>query len=233
MIIRNRGYLPHIETQEGIYFVTFRLADSLPKAVLESWKAEREDLVQTARMMNRSLSEHELKRLNYLYLDRIENSLDTGVGNCWLRKPEIAELVSNALKHFDGERYILHAWCVMPNHVHVLFSTKRQSDQRKKDSLLVPILHSWKSFTAKRANEHLGRQGQFWQEEYFDTIVRSERQFAFYIQYILNNPVAARLCTSYKDWPWSGVSREIRLLLEDTDSGQDARAPSEDEHLSR
>jgi REP element-mobilizing transposase RayT len=226
MIIRSRGYLPHIEPNAAIYFVSFRLADSLPAALLESWKFERQEIIRNTESQNRGLSEHELRRLNYLHLNRIEKFLDSGKGECWLKNPKVASIVVNALKHFDGSRYLLHAWCIMPNHVHVLFSGKRIHQQSTHDSLLVSIMHSWKSFTAKKANEILNRHGKFWQEEYFDTIIRSNRQFAFYVSYILNNPVSAKLCKHYKDWPWSGLNQEVRNLLEGDSSGQDARAPA-------
>jgi len=87
MIIRSRGYLPHIESEEGIYFATFRLAGSLPATLLEAWHSEREDIIRTARNQKRELSEHEKRRLNYLHIERIENYLDAGKGDCWLANP--------------------------------------------------------------------------------------------------------------------------------------------------
>jgi len=226
MIIRTRGYLPHIESEEGIYFVTFRLTGSLPSALLESWQAERTEIVSQARNQNRELSEYELRRLNYLYQERIEKYLDAGKGDCWLANPNIAQIVFDAIECFDGTRYILHCWCVMPNHVHVLFSPCRSENQSRLDSLLIPILHSWKSYTALKANQILNRKGKFWQEEYFDVLVKSERQFAFYIRYILENPVTAKLCKKWQNWPWTGCSQDVMDLIEDEPSGLEARAPS-------
>ena len=110
MIIRSRGYLPHIESEEGIYFATFRLAGSLPATLLEAWHSEREDIIRTARNQKRELSEHEKRRLNYLHIERIENYLDAGKGDCWLANPQVAKIVADALQHFDGKRYVLHSW---------------------------------------------------------------------------------------------------------------------------
>ena len=227
MIYRERGYLPHLEFEGRSYFVTFRLADSVPAQLLEAWKQEREDVLKRAQEQNRKVSEYEAQRLKYLYSERVERYLDSGAGECWLKNPEVARVVVDALKYFDGDRYDLHSWCVMPNHVHALFRPKPQPGGLKLDSLLIPTLHSWKSFTANEANRILGRQGKFWQQEYYDSLVRSDRQFALYIRYILENPVQAGLCKLWEDWPWSGCSNEIRGWLSETKvGGQDARAPS-------
>ena len=226
MIFRNRGYLPHIESEEGIYFITFRLADSLPSNVLAAWQTERNEILLHARNQKRELSEYELRRLSYLHLEKVEKYLDSGMGQCWLSNLEVAKIVWDSLKYFDGTRYKLHVWCIMPNHVHVLFSPLRWKNQSPSDSLLIPILHSWKSFTASAANRILNRKGQFWQEEYFDVLVKSDSQFAFYVRYILENPVTAKLCQRWQDWPWTGCSQEIMDLIKEKPSGLEARAPS-------
>jgi REP element-mobilizing transposase RayT len=111
-----------------------------------------------------------------------------------MRRFEIATLVAAALKLFDGERYHLSAWCVMPNHVHVVL--------RPFVSWKLPaILHSWKSFTAKRANELLGRSGTFWQREYYDHLVRNSKEYIRVVNYVTENPIRAGL----KDWEWTGI----------------------------
>ena len=104
----------------------------------------------------------------------------------------------DALKHFDGERYHLHAWCVMPNHVHVLVTPLGRHT-------LSSIVHSWKSHTANRANKRLGRRGAVWMPEYFDRAVRDERHFIAAVEYIENNPVQAGLCEQATDWEWSSA----------------------------
>jgi REP element-mobilizing transposase RayT len=115
-----------------------------------------------------------------------------------LKRPEIAEIVEGALGHFQGNRYDLHAWVVMPNHVHAVltpFEGHSVSD----------ILHSWKSFTASAINRSLGRSGKLWQHESFDHLVRNHDSLIRFITYTENNPVAAGLCQHPEDWPFSSA----------------------------
>lgn len=191
MNIRNRGHLPHWESQGATYFVTFRLADSLPEAALQSIEFERKDIVKNARQQNRELTAVEQERLDKLFSERIEQYLDSGQGACYLARAEIADLVVAALRHFDGTRYRLLAWCVMPNHTHVVFCPGAAHG-------LAGVLHSWKSFTAKSANRILGRSGEFWQREYYDHLVRDEQDLYRIVDYVLENPTRAGL----KDWRW-------------------------------
>ncbi len=188
---RQGTYLPHWTREGAAYAVTFRLGDSLPQAVLKTWLAERQNIVRTAEHMGRPLSEQEQQRLQKLHSERVETYLDAGHGECWLRQPAIAQLVADALRHFDGQRYRLHAWCIMPNHVHVIV-------EPLPGHALPALLHSWKSFTAKAANRLLGRTGEFWQTEYYDHLIRDEGDYAHALSYLLENPIVAGL----SDWPW-------------------------------
>jgi type I restriction enzyme R subunit len=97
-------------------------------------------------------------------------------------------MVANSLLHFDGDRYQMGDFVVMPNHVHLL--AMFPSFQAMKLQC-----RSWKKFTAGEINEALGQRGQFWQDESFDHLVRSEMQFEYYQWYIAENPVKARLTT--------------------------------------
>ncbi len=107
----------------------------------------------------------------------------------------------------------------MPNHVHVLLTIFEQST-------VSSVVYSWKSFTAKKANQSLGISGRFWQPEYFDRVIKSQRQFEFTVRYILNNPVKAGLCKKFYEWPWFGCSSEIMGYVQRFFScGQDARDP--------
>jgi REP element-mobilizing transposase RayT len=198
MISRNRGYLPHLETTQAIYFVTFRLDDSLPSKLLFLWKEE----LQRNRHRHKD-DQAKVLQIERQYISKIEKHLDTNEGACWLKDPRIATLVARALRYFDSQRYFLYSWTIMPNHVHVLFELY--------DSFqLKTILHSWKSYMAHQANLVLGRSGRFWEPEYFDRLIRSERHFEFCVRYILNNPVKAGLCEKMEQWLWSGCSGEIQ-----------------------
>jgi len=188
---RGRGYLPHWEMEGAVYFVTFRLVDSLPQAVIESYRLEAKDLVRTAEHLGRELTKAERKRLHELFTEKIEGALDAGAGACHLAKPEIADMVAGALRHFDGQRYDLVAWSVMPNHVHVVF-------QPRHDHPLAEIMHSWKSFTSNHANKILGGTGHFWEREYYDHLVRDAQELERIIRYVVENPRQAKL----QNWPW-------------------------------
>ena len=103
-------------------------------------------------------------------------------------------MVANSLLHFDGERYALESYVVMPNHVHVLAGISGRGDMRQ-------LCRTWKNFTAMQINKALGRQGQFWQWESFDHVVRSPASLDKFRNYILQNPVKARLREGeYRAW---------------------------------
>jgi putative transposase len=121
-ILRWRKYLPHLESPNSTYFVTFRIAGSVPEKLIECWRSERLEIIQTAERQKRELSKYEKERLEYLSSRNIERYLDQLHGECWLKDQAIAQLVVDTLKYFDSSRYRLHAWCVMPNHVHVVFT---------------------------------------------------------------------------------------------------------------
>jgi len=191
--MRSRGYLPHLEKERAIYFVTFRLADSLPQALLEQLAKEREVIEKAKRAKTTApADERRLTDLRKL-LRKAERLLDGGLGHCHLRDARVGQIVADALRRFDGEKYELFAWCVMPNHVHVLFAPLVRHQ-------LGAILHSWKSFSAQEANRILGRTGRFWQREYFDHLVRNEASLRRIVEYVKENPKRAGL----QNWPWVG-----------------------------
>lgn len=192
--VRNRGRLPHWEKDAGVYFATWRLADSLPADLRDQIAYEREDIVHTAGHLGRDLSDAEKARLEELHTVKIEELLNAGYGECHLENAECAEIVADTLLKFQGDRYELFAWCIMPNHVHVVF-------QAKPGHALAEIMHSWKSYTAKACNKVLRRSGVFWMDESFDRLVRDEAEFRRFVDYTLGNPGAAGL----KDWKWVGT----------------------------
>ena len=191
VLIRNRGHLPHWEAETATYFVTFRLADSLPQHALQEILAAREDIPATAARMGRKISHTEHARLEELHSRRIEKYLDGGAGGCFLADDAVAKVVAESLQHFDGTRYQLFAWCVMPNHVHVVFRALAGNS-------LPGTLHSWKSFSAKQANRILHRSGDFWQREYYDRLIRDDSEFHRAVRYVIDNPKKAGL----EGWLW-------------------------------
>ena len=192
--VHDRGRLPHWEKESATYFITFRLADSLPSKILDRIESERNSIVTTARQLERDLTSDERKKIEQLSTKTIERYLDQGKGSCHLRNPAIAQVVDDALRHFDNRRYRLFAWCIMPNHVHVVARFFPGES-------LASVIHSWKSYTAKRANLIRGSAGCFWQREYYDHLVRDENEFERAIQYVTDNPAKAGL----QSWPWVWV----------------------------
>jgi REP element-mobilizing transposase RayT len=187
-IRRSRGYLPHFDGPNLVQHIVFRLADSLPaQTARDIAGAQRRDRVLA-----------------------VDAALDSGYGRRDLARSSVAALVQTALLAFDGERYVLIAWCVMPNHVHVLLAIKL-------GLTLDRIVHSWKSYTAKEANRVLGRVGRFWAPEYFDRFMRDDEHLARTAAYIEGNPVKAGLCESVGDWQFSSAWRGW--------GGRDARGP--------
>ncbi|MFM7183064.1 MAG: REP-associated tyrosine transposase [Verrucomicrobiales bacterium] len=135
--------------------------------------------------------------------ERIEEWLDKGMGCCALRNSEAAAFVQNTLLHFDGQRYRMMAWVLMPNHVHVLIEAKEP---------MAKIIQAWKSFSARwlLANNQRLRLGlpdphNVWMREYWDRFIRDERHLASTFEYIHDNPVKAGLCARASDWPWSSA----------------------------
>lgn len=190
---RTRGRLPHWETQDAIYFVTFRLADSLPQHVLIKLREEHREFQSRPAASDTEAS----NRSNVRYIQSINQTLDRGIGDCFLAQPRIAEIVVGALLHFNKQRYCLHAWCVMPNHVHLVFSLAS-------NETLSRVMHSIKRYTAKEANAVLGRSGRFWQEEYYDHIVRNEKAYERIVDYVRSNPAQADLV----EWPFVSSDTE-------------------------
>lgn len=203
--IRNRGRLPHWEKEGGLRFVTFRLCDSLPLAELEKI-VERQRVLRLAQQSGLKLLPQQKALVEEFSPKKMEEYFDRGAGTCYLRDPRIAELMTNALRFHNGTRYRLLAWCVMPNHVHVV--ARFLPDQE-----LAVVLRSWKAYTARMANRLLGRSGEFWQREYYDRLIRGAGELEHALKYIEDNPVRAGLI-GWK-WVWSaGIDPSTTAGLE-------------------
>jgi len=183
-----RGFLPHFDSTHVIQSITFRLADSLPQSVLRQIEVE---------LTRVPPADQERER----YRQR-ERWLDAGLGCCALRHPQVAAVMQETLQKFDPERYRLMAWCIMPNHVHVLIHPYVS---------LSKIWQSWKSYTgrwamARNAELGLGVPGAaFWMRECWDRYIRDESHLRQVMAYIHENPVKAGLCAAAEDWPWSSA----------------------------
>ncbi len=172
------GNLPHWRQQGNIYFVTFRLADSVPAKKMEEWCIAKNEWLKDH---PKSWSKETFFEYYEKFPLQLERYLDRNEGACYLKDPSIKAIVESALLHFDGDRYRLDEFVIMPNHVHLLIAPLG-------DNLLSEILHSIKSFTANEISKALGINGHIWQKESFDHIIRSPEQLARVRQYIKDNP---------------------------------------------
>jgi len=188
------GNLPHWYQPGVTYFVTFRSEDSVPQNLLRSWHARRDAWLRR-HALDPSRDDWKAKLRENPELDdeyhavftrEFMDYLDRGFGACELRNATLAEIVARSLRHFDGERYHLGDFVVMPNHVHLLVCLLGTTEIERQ-------CKSWKRFAAGEINRALSRSGRFWQEESFDHLVRSPEQFEHFQRYIAENPSKAGL----------------------------------------
>jgi REP element-mobilizing transposase RayT len=187
-------------------FVTFRLAGSLPKEVLAQLKAQRE-LELKALKNNSAIERNEIEKRHFGYyddwLDRCES------GPRWLQVEDTAQIVEKEIHDLDDDRYQLIAYCIMPNHVHMLIrSCISEPAKHRGKSAKYPVTDSLrllKGRTARYSNVQLMRTGSFWQHESYDHVIRDEQELEQTILYILNNPVKAGLVREWEDWKFTYV----------------------------
>jgi REP element-mobilizing transposase RayT len=195
----SRGYIPHYDGGDIYQVITYRLADSLPKSKLDQFTAELKQVGPENTKAERR--------------KKIEKWLDASHGSCILQNPACARIVIDAWKYFDGVRYDLAAWVVMPNHVHVLAYFRDGWP-------LAKVINSWKSFSARQINKVMQTRGdgataptksdesRVWQRGYWDRYIRNEAHFTSTIQYIHHNPVTAGLVRRPEEWPFSSIQIE-------------------------
>ncbi len=179
----HRRNLPHLYFSEGIYFITFRLADSIPSSkILE---------IKTAFGKEELKDDESFKRL----LKKYDDLLDSGLyGNKHLANPKIAEICQHTLHYPDKKEYNLICYCIMPNHIHLVF------ELLNKNRGLSKIMQSIKRISARKSNQILNRAGKFWQDESYDRLVRDDKELYFIIKYVLLNPVNAGLVQAWTNW---------------------------------
>jgi putative transposase len=208
MIITYRRNLPHIHPEDRPIFITFRLANSLPVEVLEELSKER--AVARKQAKNKAERYHADKEYFARYddwLDRIENTPR------WLGQAEIARIVKEKIHELAEAHYHLFAYCIMPNHVHLLIQSrlgkKLPEGGTTANYPITDALRLLKGSTARKCNLELGRSGAFWTHESYDHFIRDEREFGNVIGYILNNPVKAGLVDGWMDWRFSYVHPDL------------------------
>ena len=187
--------LPHWSQAGTVVFITWRSHDSMPRAVIDDWHADRnrwliahqiDPASQGWKALLHECSSGLIAEFHERFTTRWHDELDACHGACVLRLPELAKIVSDSLLHFDGDRYEMMDFVIMPNHVHFLAVFPDEH------SMLVQC-ESWKHFTAAKINAATGIKGRFWQQDAFDHLVRHESQLGRLKTYIADNPLKARL----------------------------------------
>ncbi|MGM0586771.1 MAG: transposase [Bacteroidota bacterium] len=202
-----RRNLPHWQPHGARYFITFRLAGSLPNHVLAELKQNQVDIQRALDSDELSDEEREQlfieqKKIFHSYAKYLDHNSN---GPHWLNQKRIAQLVADAIHYRDQKVYDLIAYCIMSNHVHIVF--KHHPDvHSESETPITDILKSLKSYTGKRANILLDRKGAFWKPESYDRVIRNDQELGRIIRYTINNPVKAGLVANWKDWPYSYLS---------------------------
>jgi REP element-mobilizing transposase RayT len=207
--------MPHIQPGGATFFVTFCLADSLPKEVALRLKEEQS---KNERLLYKVKDETERKKKiddqRKLYFGKFDEILDKATsGPCWLKDERIVKVVADAICLHDKKEYDLLAYCIMPNHVRLVFTvrhdfiTSMRAEARATSTtsryIMTDILRLIKGSTAREANKILNHTGAFWQHESYDRVVRDEKEVNHIIWYTINNPVKAGFVTNAEDWEWS------------------------------
>ncbi|MGB0386439.1 MAG: transposase [Ardenticatenaceae bacterium] len=198
-----RRNLPHIQPEGATFFITSRLADSLPAEVAQRLREELQKIYAALGELPQGSPEWEQK---YLALRRHFGKWDqlldrADYGPTWLADPRIAKLVADAFHHWDGQKYDLESYTIMPNHFHLEITPLQKEDGVY--HAISSIMHSVKSYTASEANKLLNRPGSFWQEENYDHYIRNPAEQQRITNYILNNPIDGRLVKAWYDHPWT------------------------------
>ncbi len=176
-------HLPHWRQEGATYFVTFRLADSIPQdqlRALKRWRTIWESKNPEPR------SDEKWYELALEITRKTEAWMDEGYGECVFLNRELADEMSNSLLHFQDERCLSSCFTVMVNHVHAVMKPLGEFE-------LEDILESVKRFVSRKVNTVLGRSGKLWEEESYDRIIRDEQHLFRVIQYIGRNPAKAGL----------------------------------------
>lgn len=199
MIHKRKGNkLPHWTCYGVTYTITYRLYDSLPQKLINQLKFEIDDIKNRVKRAQREYTPEEINRLEFLQSGFIEKYLNTGYGCCLLKNAGVAAIVKDSLFYFNRIRYNLHAWCIMPNHIHLIVEPLF-------DWSLSQITHTWKSYTVHEINKVLNRKGELWDSESYDHIIRDEADYQHSLHYLLQNPEKANL----KNWPWCSKIEEF------------------------
>lgn len=192
--------LPHIQIAGATYFITFRLANSLPVQVLKILSEERQKITR--------VPENQKEAAHRAWFAKYDDYLDQALhSDLYLNNEQIADMVAESIRFRDGKVYDLISYCVMPNHAHLVCTPIEKLVGIFYG--LTEILHSLKRHTAREANKILHRSGTFWQDESYDHFIRDDAELERIVHYVLYNPVKANLVKEQAGWKWSYCKYEI------------------------
>jgi REP element-mobilizing transposase RayT len=208
-----KNRLPHIAPIGASFFITFRLADSLPQTIIT---ALQEEMAETEKRLRREFPNDWYPKLTVerkRMFGKYEHQLDGNpFGNCHLKDPAVASIVADKLREYDGKLYDLAAFCIMPNHVHLLLDFSCQlvngnnfflPDMPADYKQLHQVMQLIKGGSARSINLLLKRTGSFWAKDSYDHFVRNEQEWGRILHYIFQNPVKAGLVTTWEDFPFT------------------------------
>lgn len=176
-ILIKRRNLPHWHLSRCIQFVTFHLADSLPASVRGQLQCVKDSFVKEN---PEPWSESTRAKFNSMFPSVINDYLDAGYGSCCLKNEKCATIMADAIEYFDGKRYLIHRYVIMPNHVHILVELTGQYN-------LSHICKSWKNYSARLINKESGQTGKLWHHESWDRMIRNEHHYHNVMNYIEKN----------------------------------------------
>jgi putative transposase len=193
--------LPHYLISGETYFITFRLADSIPIKIIKQLQDEKDRSIKIISAYDSEIKRKEqYKRYQSAYFRKIDKLLDKAAyGPKWIEEENVAENISKVIHSYHSRFYDLICYTLMPNHIHIVMKPKMAEELPK-------ILQNIKSKTAIESNKILNRNGRFWQQESYDHIVRNETEMERILNYVLNNPVKAGLCEKWEDFKWNYIN---------------------------
>lgn len=208
-----KRFLPHVQPIGDTFFITTRLAGSMPISsfkTLQEWKNESITKIRKERGADATFCKEEITKIQKRYFQRFDEQMDKAAfGPTFLSNAAVAKLVADKFHEYDRNFYDLIAYTIMPNHLHFLINRYEASLKSEYVQLDIIMKHI-KGGSAYTANKLLGRSGRFWQRESYDHVVRNEKEFYNIIRYIANNPVKAGLVRHWKDWEFTYIA-EIYL----------------------
>lgn len=207
-----KRHLPHYQPHNETLFITFRLAHSIPNTIIRKMQEQKEvQLKYISSFCSCKKRKEEYENWQSGYFLQFDEELHSNKKKIsYLSDPRIAGILKEAIHLRDKKEYDLIAYSIMPNHVHIMFLPKTSINNRKEDKFqATKILKSLKWYTAREGNRILGRKGAFWQDESYDHVVRNEKEFKRIVNYILNNPVKARLVERREDWKWNYANFDL------------------------